>query len=109
MKITIKMRRGQGTSWCGNIKKQAVTACPSDVMELFAMGRARNATCEISNARPRGHEDYHVFEFNKWGNYGSIETTPGNQPAITTRTSRIIRNAFSEKKQKVSPIYVSFY
>lgn len=109
MNFTVKMRRGHGTTWCGNIGNRSVTACPSKVSVLFAMGRARTATFEISNTRPREHEDYHVFEFNVWGNYRVIEVTHGPMPSVTTHTSRIIRDAFLEKKEVTSPIYVSVY
>lgn len=109
MKITLKMRRGHGSSWNGMIGKQTVTACPGMVAVLFAMGRARNVTCEISNARPRGHEDYHTFSYNKFGNYGVTDVTYGSMPSITRHTSTVIRNAFLKKKQTTSPIYVSFY
>ena len=107
MKITVKMKCENGHTWRGAIGNKKVTACASDVTLLFAMKRVRTATFEISNGRPRVHEDYHVFEFNKWGHYGLIEVTPGQKPSITTRTSQIIRNAFLAKKQKISPIYVA--
>lgn len=109
MKITLKMRRGHASSWNGIIDKKTVTACPGQVMTLFAMGRARNVTCEISNARPRGHEDYHTFSYNAFGNYVVKDVTYGSMPSITRHTSSIIRGAFLKKKQKTSPIYVSFY
>lgn len=109
MKITLKMRRGHSSSWGGAIGNQTVTACPSDVAVLFAMGNARNVTCEISNARPRGHEDYHTFSYNKFGNYAITDVTFGSMPSITRHTSTVIRNAFLAKKQKTNPIYVSFY
>ncbi len=109
MKIKIKMRRGHGSSWCGSIKKRVVTACPSEVTTLFAMGSARSVTCEISNVRPRGHDDYHVFAIMSNSQYRVTDVTIGFMPCITTRTSRIIRDAFVEEKQAHTPIYVSFY
>lgn len=109
MKITIKMRRGHGSSWGGMIGDREVTACPGMVSVLFAMGRARSVTCEISNTRPRGHEDYHTFSYNEWGNYVVTDVTYGSMPSITRGTSGVIRTAFLKKKQTTSPIYVSFY
>jgi len=106
MKFIVKVIRKRGDVWRGKIGKMDVTACPSDVSVLFAMGRGNEATFEISNGRPRGHEDYHVFEY-IGSCYCVVETTHGYKPHMTSTTSSRIRSAFSAKEQKTSPIYVS--
>jgi hypothetical protein len=106
MKFIVKAIRKQGDVWRGELDRKQITACPSDVVVLFTMGRGNEATFEISNGRPRGHEDYHVFEY-MGSVYRVVETTPGYKPYMTSVTSARIRKSFLDKKQKADLIYVS--
>lgn len=108
MKFEIKATRTPGGSWRGTIDDKELRACPSDVATLFHMGRGNKVTFEISNSRPRGHEDYHVFEYGLFS-YMVIELTEGYAPHTPPGTSDKIRSVFTSKGQNADRIYVSIY
>lgn len=117
MKVKIKARKNAVNTWYAHVlplrraRKVWLAACNSDVSELFAIGKAKQADFVISTTEPRGDSNYHKFDYNGFA-YRATDITGPFAPVITRCTSRSIRSllfAKGAKSKDCASIYVSVY